>query len=285
MSGEPFKVGLVQMRSGVEPERNIADALGLIAEAATAGARFVSTPEMTNVMDSRRAVLVQKVREEKDDPAVAAFAEAARTHGIHLLVGSLALKHGDKLVNRSLLFTPEGAIAARYDKIHLFDVDLPNGDVYRESATYDPGAAAVTAELPWGTLGMTVCYDVRFPHLYRSLAQSGATFLSVPAAFTRITGEAHWHVLLRARAIESGAFVFAAAQGGRHENGRETFGHSLVISPWGEVIAEAGTDPCVIVADIDPALSAEARARVPSLRHDRPYAAPGLEQEPRRRAS
>lgn len=186
---------------------------------------------------------------------------------------------------RPRIHTPEGRIAARYDKIHLFDVDLPNGDVYRESASYDPGASAVTAELPWGTLGMTVCYDVRFPHLYRSLAQSGATFFSVPAAFTRVTGEAHWHVLLRARAIESGAFVFAAAQGGRHENGRETYGHSLVIAPWGEILAEAGTEPGVITADIKPALSAEARARIPSLRHDRPFAVAAPAEEPKRRAS
>ncbi len=189
-----------------------------------------------------------------------------------MLVGSLPIKIAvDKLANRSFLITPEGTVAARYDKIHMFDVNLGNGESYRESKNFGPGEKAVGCDLPWGRLGMTVCYDLRFPHLYRALAKTGASFLSVPSAFTKPTGDAHWHVLLRARAIESGAFVFAPAQGGRHENGRETYGHSLIIAPWGEVIAEAGTEPCVIMAEIDPAKVTEARGRVPSLTHDRPF--------------
>ena len=194
--------------------------------------------------------------------------------GIWLLIGSVAIKVSDtKTANRSVLFDPKGGIAARYDKIHMFDVDLPSGEKYRESNTVAGGDRAVTADLPWGRVGLTICYDMRFPHLYRSLAQSGAFLLTVPSAFTETTGKAHWHVLLRARAIENGAFVVAPAQGGTHANGRETYGHSLIVAPWGEVLAEAGTDPCVIVADIDPVLSAEARARVPNLRHDRPFEA------------
>jgi predicted amidohydrolase len=225
-------------------------------------------------MEQRRSVLAGAIGDEATDPAVPALAAAARAHGVHLLAGSLALRHGDRFVNRALLFAPDGRRVAAYDKIHLFDVDLPNGDSYRESATYDCGGEAVLAALPWGMLGLTICYDVRFPQLYRALAKAGADFIAAPAAFTKLTGEAHWHVLVRARAIETGAFVFAAAQGGRHENGRETFGHSLVVSPWGEVLAEAGTEPGVIVADIDPAQVVMARSRIPALRHDRPFTAP-----------
>jgi predicted amidohydrolase len=268
---EAFRVGLVQMRSGLDPRKNIADAVAMIAEAASKGASLVITPEMTNIMESRRAVLGGAVSDEESDPAVQVLASAARDNNVHLLVGSLALKQADRFVNRALLFAPDGTISARYDKIHLFDVDLPNGDVFRESATYAPGDEAVVATLPWGRLGMSICYDVRFAHLYRALAQAGAQFLAIPAAFTRVTGEAHWHVLLRARAIETGTFVFAAAQGGTHENGRETFGHSMVVSPWGDVLAEAGVEPGVIVADVDPAQSALARQRIPALRHDRPF--------------
>jgi predicted amidohydrolase len=280
MSGQAFRVGLVQMRSGLDPARNIADAVALIDEAARLGAQVVVTPEMTNIMESRRSVLAGAVADEAADPAVAALAGAAKAHGIHLLAGSLALKHGDRFVNRALLFAPDGSRVAVYDKIHLFDVDLPNGDSYRESATYDCGTGAVLAPLPWGQLGLTICYDVRFPQLYRALAKAGADFIAAPAAFTKVTGEAHWHILVRARAIETGAFVFAAAQGGRHENGRETYGHSLVVSPWGEVLAEAGTEPGVIVADIDPAQVALARSRIPALRHDRPFAPPAVMSPP-----
>ena len=176
-----------------------------------------------------------------------------------------------RIANRAFLFAPDGAIEARFDKIHMFDVELPGGESYRESKNYQAGNAAVLADLPWGTLGITVCYDLRFPHLYRALAQAGADFLAIPSAFTRKTGEAHWHVLLRARAIENGCFVLAAAQAGRHETGRETYGHSIVISPWGEIVAEADVHPQVIVADINPAEVQEARSRIPSLQHDRPF--------------
>jgi predicted amidohydrolase len=177
----------------------------------------------------------------------------------------------DKIANRSYLIAPNGRIAARYDKIHMFDVDLGDGDVYRESESYAAGSEAVIADLPWGGLGLTICYDLRFPALHRALAKGGAKFLAVPAAFTRITGEAHWHTLLRARAVEAQSFVFAAAQGGRHENGRETFGHSVIVSPWGQVLAEAGTDPGVIAADIDVAILDDVRRRLPSLTHDRTF--------------
>ncbi len=192
--------------------------------------------------------------------------------GIWLHIGSLALLgEGGKPINRSLLISPEGRIAARYDKIHMFDVDLPGGETYRESANYQAGREAVVATLPWGQLGMTICYDLRFPHLYRALTQAGARFLAVPAAFTKPTGTAHWHTLLRARAIECQCYVFAAAQGGRHENGRETFGHSLVISPWGEILAEAGVQPAVTFADVELQRLEDVRSQVPSLRHDRPF--------------
>ena len=173
--------------------------------------------------------------------------------------------------NRAFLFAPSGEIACRYDKIHMFDVDLPSGESYRESATFIPGTSAILAQLPWGGLGVTTCYDMRFPEQYKALAQAGAKFLTAPSAFTKVTGEAHWHILLRARAIENGCFVFAAAQGGRHANGRTTFGHSIAISPWGEILAEAGTEPGVIVADIDPAEVERVRGRIPALRHTREF--------------
>jgi predicted amidohydrolase len=194
---------------------------------------------------------------------------------VWLLIGSLAIKVSDtKTANRSFLIDPKGRIAARYNKIHLFDVDLPSGETYRESNTVAGGGRAVLADLPWGKIGLTICYDLRFPQLYRALAQKGAFLLTVPSAFTETTGKAHWHVLLRARAIENGAFVIAPAQGGIHANGRATYGHSLIVAPWGEILAEAGTEPGIIVADIDPARVADARGRVPNLRHDRPFEQP-----------
>jgi len=195
--------------------------------------------------------------------------------GVWLLIGSLAIKVSDtKTANRSFLIDPKGGIAAQYDKIHLFDVDLPSGETYRESNTVAGGNRAILAETSWGRLGMTICYDLRFPHLYRALAKAGAFLLTVPSAFTETTGKAHWHTLLRARAIENGAFVVAPAQGGTHANGRKTYGHSLIVAPWGEVLAEAGTDPCVIVAEIDSARVTDARTRVPSLKHDRDFDGP-----------
>jgi predicted amidohydrolase len=267
-----FKVGLVQMRTGVDPKINLATALAAIEEAARAGAAYVLTPEMTNIMEAKRERLFAAIADEEADPTLAAMREAARKHSIYVHIGSLAVKASpDKAANRSFLIDRRGDVIARYDKIHMFDVDLADGESYRESRTYRPGDLAVVADLPWGRLGVTVCYDLRFPALYRALAETGASFFSIPSAFTKQTGEAHWHVLIRARAIENGSFVFAAAQGGKHENGRETFGHSLVVDPWGQILAEGGTEPGVILADIDPAQVAAARARIPSLIHGRRF--------------
>jgi predicted amidohydrolase len=268
-----FRVGLVQMCTGRDVDKNLADASGLIREAAARGAQYVQTPEITTLMETERARLFAAIRPDEGNPAVAHFSALARELGIWLHVGSMAVLLGDgKIANRSFLLTPNGEIEARFDKIHMFDVELPGGETYRESKNYQAGSAGVLAELPWGTLGLTVCYDLRFPHLYRALAQAGADFLAIPSSFTRKTGEAHWHVLMRARAIENGCFVFAAAQAGRHEAGRETYGHSLIVSPWGEIIAEAdGAHPGVIVADVKPNEVREARQRIPSLQHDRPF--------------
>ncbi len=267
-----FKVGLVQMRSGVDPQANLATALAAIEEAAGAGAAYVLTPEMTNIMEVKRERLFAAITEEELDPTLAALREAARKFSIYVHTGSLAVKVlPDKAVNRSFLIDRRGDVIARYDKIHMFDVDLAGGESYRESRNYRPGDLAVVADLPWGRLGITVCYDLRFPALYRALAEAGASFFSIPSAFTRQTGEAHWHVLIRARAIENGCFVFAAAQGGKHENGRETFGHSLVVDPWGQILAEGGTEPGLILADVDPAQVAAARSRIPSLNHGRRF--------------
>jgi predicted amidohydrolase len=267
-----FRAGLVQMRTGTDITRNIEDARRLIDEACRAGAEFVVTPEMTNIIETKRDVLLAKAAEEDEDALVRSLRGLARHRGIHLLIGSAALKSGDKLVNRSLLIAPDGTIAARYDKIHMFDVDLDGGESYRESRTYRPGETAVLALLPWGRLGLTICYDLRFPQLYRALAQAGADFITVPSAFTRQTGEAHWHTLLRARAIETGCYVLAPAQGGLHESGRTTYGHSLIAAPWGEVVAEiAGDAPGVVVAEIEPEAVAAGRRRIPSLAHDRTF--------------
>jgi len=267
-----FRVGLVQMRSGRAPQANVDAAAKLIGEAKDAGADYVLTPEMTNVMEAGRQKLLAAIVAEENDAGLTMFRELARRHALYLHIGSLAIKvTPDKAVNRSLLIDPRGEIVARYDKIHMFDVDLANGESYRESNNFRPGELAVLHDLPWGRLGLTVCYDLRFPALYRALAEAGASFLAIPSAFTQQTGEAHWHVLNRARAIENGSFVFAAAQGGKHENGRETFGHSLVVNPWGRVIAESGTEPGVVLADIDPAEVAAARARIPSLQHGRRF--------------
>jgi predicted amidohydrolase len=259
------------MCSGLEPEANIVEASRLIRRAAGEGASFVATPEMTNIIEPRRAVLREKVREEADDPSVAMLSALARELGIWLSAGSLALRSGERLVNRSLLYAPDGKVKARYDKIHLFDVALPNGESYRESAGYAGGSQAVTADLgqPF-RLGLSICYDLRFPQLYLALAGAGANVLTIPSAFTKVTGEAHWHVLLRARAIETGSFVIAAAQGGRHESGRETYGHSLVVDPWGGIMTEAEDEPGVILADLEVARASEARARIPTLQHQRP---------------
>jgi deaminated glutathione amidase len=255
-----------------EPSRNIAEASAMIREAAAQGARFVSTPEMTNVFEPDKERLKAVVKPEGEDACAAAFSTLAAELNIWLLAGSLALKSGDKLVNRSLLFSPNGAIAARYDKIHLYDADPPGIKPIRESESFTPGAKAVVADTEFGRLGLTICYDVRFAALYHTLAMAGATILTVPAAFTVPTGKAHWHILLRARAIETGSFVLAAAQGGAHDGGRETYGHSLAVSPWGEILTEGGVEPGVFLADLDLAKVADARARLPVLNHVRPFA-------------
>jgi predicted amidohydrolase len=271
-SSRSFRAGLVQMCSGRSVERNLVDATGLVREAAAQGARYVQTPEVTTLMELDRASLVAASEPEEGNAALAQFRSLARELGIWLHIGSMIVAlSGGRLANRSFLISPEGRVAARYDKIHMFDVDLPGGESYKESRTYEPGRLAVLADLPWGPIGLTICYDLRFPYLYRALAKAGAKFLALPAAFTRVTGEAHWHTLVRARAIEAQCFVLAAAQGGRHEHGRETFGHSLVVSPWGEILAEGGTEPGVVVADVDLGALEEARARVPSLQHDRAF--------------
>jgi predicted amidohydrolase len=247
----------------------------LIREARKGGAEFVATPENTTLMAPDGGAKLELSRTEDNDRALPVFTALAEELGIWLLIGSLAIRVGDaKTANRSFLISPQGSIAARYDKIHLFDVDLPSGEQYRESNTVAGGATAVAADLPWGRIGLSICYDLRFPHLYRALAKKGAFALTVPSAFTETTGKAHWHVLLRARAIENGAFVIAPAQGGLHANARRTYGHSLIVSPWGEILAEAGTEPGMILAEIDPAASMDARSRIPSLRHDRDYAGP-----------
>ena len=267
-----FRAALIQMRSARSPQANVDAAAKLIGEAKRAGADYVLTPEMTNIMEVRREALFTSIVAEDDDTSLATFRELARKLGIFVHVGSLAVRVShDKAANRSFLIDRRGDIVARYDKIHMFDVDLANGESYRESNNFRPGELVVVADLPWGRLGMTVCYDLRFPALYRALAEAGASFLAIPAAFTKQTGEAHWHVLMRSRAIENGCFVFAAAQGGAHENGRSTFGHSLVVDPWGQVIAEAGNKPGIVLADIDPAAVAAARARIPSLLHGRRF--------------
>ncbi len=271
-TGSAFKVALVQMRSGMTPAPNLATALAAIAEAKSAGADYALTPEMTNIMEVKRERLMATIVEEERDPTLAALREAARKHAMYVHIGSLAVKASpDKAANRSFLIDRKGDVAARYDKIHMFDVDLAGGESYRESHSYRPGELAVVADLPWGRLGVTICYDLRFPALYRALAESGASFFSSPSAFTRPTGEAHWQVLLRARAIENGCFVFAAAQGGKHESGRETYGHSLIVDPWGQILAEAGTEPGVILAEVDPAQVTAARSRIPSLHHGRRF--------------
>jgi deaminated glutathione amidase len=267
-----FKVGLIQMRSGLDPQANLTAILAAIDEAKRGGADYVLTPEMSNILALKRDDLFAKIIAEDNDPTLATLREVARKLSIYIHIGSLAIKASpEKAVNRSFLIDRKGDLAARYDKIHMFDVDLAGGESYRESNNYRSGELAVVADLPWGRLGLTVCYDLRFPALYRALAEAGASFFSIPSAFTRQTGEAHWHVLMRARAIENGSFVFAAAQGGKHESGRETFGHSLVVDPWGQILAEAGTEPGVIFADIDPAQIATARSRIPSLHHGRRF--------------
>jgi predicted amidohydrolase len=268
-----FKAAAVQMRSGRDPGRNVVDFEALVREAAAKGASYVQTPEMTGAIIRDKADRAAAFRPEGEDVIVAAARRLSAELGIFLHVGSTGILREDgKIANRAFLFTPDGALAARYDKIHMFDVDLDNGESWRESATYEPGTDALVVDVGAAKLGFAICYDVRFPHLFRSEALAGAEVLSVPAAFTRQTGEAHWHVLLRARAIENGAFLVAAAQGGLHEDGRETYGHSMIVDPWGRILAEVEDDePGVAVAEIDTGQSAAARSKIPNLKNARDF--------------
>jgi len=275
-----MRCALVQMTSSDAPEENAAAVRALVARAAEAGAGFVATPEVTNCVATsparRRAVL----RAEADDATLAALREVAAARGVWVLAGSLALAlpGAARCANRSILIGPDGAIAARYDKIHMFDVAIDATETHRESDAFRPGDRAVVAATPFARIGLTICYDLRFPRLYRALAQAGAEVLTVPAAFTPVSGAAHWHALLRARAIETGAWVLAPAQTGMHalHEGppRTTYGHGLVVNPWGEVVVDMGTAPGVAAFDLDLAQVAEARARIPSLAHDAPFAGP-----------
>jgi len=270
-----FKAACIQLRSSDDIAENVRTTSELVREAYARGAQFIATPENTTLMAPDGGAKLASSFDEDHDPALPAFRALAEELGIWLLIGSLAIKVSEtKTANRQFLIDPKGRVTARYSKIHLFDVDLPSGEKYRESNTVEGGDSAVLADTPWGKIGLTICYDMRFPQLYRTLAQNGAFLLTAPSAFTETTGKAHWHVLLRARAIENGAFVLAPAQGGTHANGRKTYGHSLIVAPWGEILAEGGVEPGVILADIDTAAVADARARVPNLRHDRAFAGP-----------
>ena len=271
-----LKAACIQVNASNDMDENIQAAAALACDARAAGAELVVMPENVSMMEWGRANILAKALPEQDHKALHAFQELARETGLWLHTGSLSvlLEDREKVANRSYVLSPEGKIVAQYDKIHMFDVDLGEGEVYRESATFAPGREAVLARTPWAPVGLTICYDLRFPQLYRSLAHAGAEILVVPAAFTRITGKAHWHVLLRARAIETGCFVLAPAQCGEHPGGRQTFGHALIVSPWGAILADAGEQPGYIMASLDLDQVAEARGKVPSLTHDRLFIRP-----------
>lgn len=274
-----MKIAAIQMRSGLEPDENLAMLEPLLAEAAAGGARYALTPEVTLIFPENREQLRSVAHGFEGHPQLARVAELAREHGMFVQIGSLPLPLEDgRFANRSVLFGLDGAEIATYDKIHLFDADIAGLNAYRESATYKGGERAVTAKVDAFTLGFSICYDMRFPRLYNALANAGATLIAVPAAFTVPTGQAHWHVLLRARAIETGSYVIAAAQGGTHANGRSTYGHSLIVDPWGRIVAELDHDrPGVLLADIDLAQVTEARGRVPALANARDFAVPPLQ--------
>ncbi len=276
-----FRLACIQTSSGNDMAENIAAASTLVRAAHAADADLIALPECVAMMEMGRAKIIAKSATVDAHPALTAFRALAAQLGVWLLAGSLTVDLGedgedgeDRVANRSFLLDRRGAVVAHYDKIHMFDVDLAGGESYRESTTYRPGGSAVLAETPFGRLGMTVCYDLRFPQLYRALARAGAELLAVPSAFTRQTGAAHWHVLLRARAIETGAYVFAPAQCGTHPKDRTTYGHSLIVDPWGEVLADGGEEPGFVIAEIDPARVAAARRSLPSLSHDRAFDGP-----------
>jgi len=271
-----MRAALYQANTGIDPLIGVRFLVEAVERAAGEGADMLFTPEMSELLDRDRARAAGTIVAEDEDVALAAMREAAAKHGLWVQLGSLALRgdRGDaRNVNRSFVIDDKGAIRARYDKMHLFDIDLPDGQSIRESAAYAPGARAVAVDTPWGRLGLSICYDLRFPDLFRALSDAGADMLAIPAAFTVPTGKAHWHVLMRARAIEAGAFVIAAAQTGSHADGRTTYGHSLVVDPWGEVLLDMGDAPGVAVVEIDPARLAEVRAQIPVLQHRRPIGA------------
>ena len=265
-----FIAACVQMCGSKDPSANRDDAVRMIREAALRGATFVQTPEISNLVNRDRETMSHSLFTEDNDPMLQAFRSLARELNITIHAGSLSIKKGDKVANRAFVISPSGDIAARYDKIHLFDVDLANGETWRESNTFTGGSEAVVVDIPHAKLGVSICYDVRFPYLFRALADHGATILSAPACFTKQTGEAHWSVLQRARAIENGAFMISAAQAGLHEDGRETYGHSIIVDPWGRVLAEGDDRPGLIFAEIKMDAVTEARGRIPALRHTRP---------------
>lgn len=273
---EMLRVACVQPTSTTSIERNIGLTVPMIEDAAAQGAQLVCLPEVVNLVQREKSMRLAEAFEQEEDPALAAYRDAATRLGVWIHAGSLVIRRPgeEKFANRGFLIDPTGEIQAQYDKIHMFDVDLKNNESYRESSAFAPGDKAVLAETPWGKLGMGICYDMRFPQLFRSLASAGASILTAPSCFTRPTGEAHWHTLLRARAIENGCFMIAAAQCGDHEDGRKTYGHSLIVDPWGIVIADAGPEPGVIVADLDMARVAEVRSMVPSLSNGRAFAEP-----------
>ena len=276
---QTFTVACVQTTAGPDVKTNIINASALVHEAHKSGATLIVLPEMTNIIDMDRSAMAEKLSAEVDDISLVAFCTLAVELKVWLLLGSLGLKHETalnaegkpKFANRSFLIGDDGVVRNRCTKIHLFDVDLGAGETYQESKSYEPGNETVVADTPWGKLGMTICYDIRFPHLYRKLAQAGAKFLSIPAAFARPSGKAHWHVLMRARAIENGCYVFAAAQCGEHGGGRSTYGHSLIVDPWGEILADGGTEIGFVLAEIDTSLVDKVRQKIPSLTHDRDY--------------
>ncbi len=272
----PLRVALIQTRTPASQEAALAQVTPLIEQAVADGAQLIITPEGSNFLQRDRAKLLEVLKTLDEDPYVQGVLALAQKHGVWILIGSALVAVGaDKAANRAVLISAQGQVIETYDKLHMFDVDLPNGDRYRESSLYQPGSEAKIAQTPWGPLGLTICYDMRFPHLYRALSKSGVGVIAVPAAFTRPTGEAHWEVLLRARAIENGAFVLAAAQGGVHEDGRATWGHSMAIDPWGRIIAQAdGDEPCVVIADLDLQQVDTTRQAIPSLKNERPFAGP-----------
>jgi predicted amidohydrolase len=267
---DKFIAACIQMRGKCNPSENLNDLVGMVNEAASAGATYIQTPEISNIVNRDRPALLSSIQTEADDPMLASLRRLAAELNVTIHIGSLAIKNGEKVANRAFVIGNDGSLLARYDKVHLFDVDLPNGETWRESNTFTGGHEAVAVDLPFARLGVAICYDVRFPYLFRALADAGCTLLSAPACFTKQTGEAHWSVLQRARAIENGAFMLSAAQAGTHEDGRETYGHSMIVDPWGTVLAEAGSEPGVVMAQIDMTAVQDARSRIPALRHARP---------------